>query len=159
VAFDQPLLSGGSLADKTSARFKGDPMYCGIAVYRGSWEHPDSAFADAVRISVAKNDAPDFEMPPQTGIGGADVGSPLEPLFHDIVAAPPPASDDRERGWSSSLFPAKSRPFDTSSSDDSAAGRPAVDARKSDVLSAPPTPTPPPADGLFVPRSTRRSPP
>jgi hypothetical protein len=144
---------------ETSARFKGDPIYCAIAVYHGSWEHPDSAFADAVRISVANNDAPDFEMPTQARIDGADIGSPLEPLFHDIVAAPPPASDDRERGWSSALFPAKSRLFDTSSRDDSISDRPAVDAQKSDVPSARPTPTPPPADGLFVPRSTQRSPP
>src|SRR6266481_2194522 len=70
---------------KTSARFKDDPIYCAIAVYHGSWEHPDSAFADAVRISVANNDAPDFEMPAQARIDGADIGSPLEPLFHDIA--------------------------------------------------------------------------
>ena len=26
-----------------------DPVYCGIAAYRGSWERPDTKFADAVR--------------------------------------------------------------------------------------------------------------
>ena len=52
---------------KTSPHFKGDPIYCAIAVYHGSWERPDNTFADAVRTSVANNDAPDFEMPAQTG--------------------------------------------------------------------------------------------
>src|ERR1700682_2020913 len=29
--------------------FKADPLYCAIAVYRGSWERPDTMFADGVK--------------------------------------------------------------------------------------------------------------
>ena len=48
---------------QTFPRFKGDPIYCATVAYRASWERLDNAFADAVRTSVANNDAPDFEMP------------------------------------------------------------------------------------------------
>ena len=54
---------------RASPRFKGDPIYCAIAVYHGSWDRPDNAFADAVMTSVAKNDAPDFEMPARHQVG------------------------------------------------------------------------------------------
>ncbi len=144
---------------ETSPRVKDDPIYCAIAVYRGSWERPDNAFADAVRTSVANNDAPDFEIRANTGIGAAGIESAPQPEIHDTAMSPPRALDDRERGWSSALFPAKSRPSDRSSIDDSAADRPAADAQKSDVASARLTRAPPHADGLFVPRSAhRRSP-
>jgi hypothetical protein len=71
-----------------SAHIKGDPIYCAIAVYRGSWERPDNALADAVRTSVANNDAPDFEMPANTEIDFA--GTELAAQSHDIAVAPPP---------------------------------------------------------------------
>jgi hypothetical protein len=146
------------LADrcKTSPHFKSDPIYCAIAVYHGTWKRPDNAFADAVRRSVANNDAPDFEMPAQAGIDGADIGSARQPPFHDIAAAPPPASDDRERASSSALFPAKSQPFETSSSDISTSGQSAVDVPKSDAPSTRPILTPPHANDLFVPKSTQQ---
>src|SRR5713226_275491 len=99
---------------ESSPRFKGDPIYCAIAIYRGSWERPDNAFADSVRTSVANNNAPDFEMPANTGIDATDTGSAPQPAIHDTAIAPPAALDDRERVWSSALFPAKSRPSDRS---------------------------------------------
>jgi hypothetical protein len=37
---------------KTSPHFNGDPVYCAIATYHGSWERPDKAFATAVRTSL-----------------------------------------------------------------------------------------------------------
>jgi len=89
----------------------------------------------------------------------AGIESAPQPEIQDTATSPPRALDDRERGWSSALFPAKSRPSDRSSIDDSAADRPAADAQKSDVASARLTRAPPYADGLFVPRSAhRRSP-
>src|SRR5260370_3197043 len=94
---------------KTSPRFKDDPMYCAIAAYHGAWERPDTAFADAVRTSVAKNDAPDFEMPTEPGTDFSDAKPATPPAFHDTATAPPRAPDDRQRGWSSALFPAKSQ--------------------------------------------------
>jgi hypothetical protein len=140
-----------------SPHFDGDPIYCAIAVYRGSWGQPDNTFADAVRTSVANNDAPDFEMPAKTGIDAVDTASAPQPLFHDIATARSPASDDRERAWWSALFPARSRPFDGSPINDSAKDRPAANAQKMDIPSARPTPTPLHAGGLFVPRSAQRT--
>jgi hypothetical protein len=142
---------------KTSRPLKGDPIYCAIAAYHGSWERPDNAFADAVRTSVANDDAPDFYMPAGTGIDTAEVRSARKPAIHDTAMAPPAAPDDRERARLSPLFPAKSHPSDRWSIDESARDRPVADERKSDLPSARPTPTEPHADGLFVPRSAQQS--
>jgi len=143
---------------KTSPRFKGDPIYCAIAAYHGSWDRPDTAFADAVKTSVANNDAPDFEMPADTGFDFADVGSAPPPAFHDSATTSPLAPDDRQRGWSSALFPAKSQQFDRPSINDSATDPRAADAQKSDTRNARPPAAALHADGLFVPRSTERRP-
>ena len=105
---------------KTSPHFNGNPIYCAIAVYRGSWDRPDNAFADAVRTSVANNDAPDFEMPARTDVNAAEVRPAPRPPFHDTATAPPVAPDDRERARLSPLFPVKSRPSERPPSDDAA---------------------------------------
>jgi len=142
---------------RTSRHFNGDPIYCAIAAYRGSWERPDDTFADAVRTSVANNDAPDFEMPAETGGEAAKVRSARRPAFHDTAIAAPAAPDDRERARLSPLFPVKSRPSEHSPIDDTAIEQPAVEEQNSDIQSARPTRTQPPADGLFVPRSAQRT--
>jgi hypothetical protein len=144
---------------KTSPHLKGDPVYSAIAAYHGSWERPDKAFAEAVRTSVANNDAPDFEMPGQTDVNAGEVRSARRPAFRDTAIAPPAAPDDRERARLSPLFPVKSRPSERSRIDDATSDRPAVEEQKSDIQSAGPTPAQPPADGLFVPRSAQRTPP
>jgi hypothetical protein len=142
---------------KTSPHLNGDPIYCAIAAYQGSWDRLDNAFAGAVRTSVANNDAPDFEMPARIDVNAAEVRSARRPAFHDTAMAPPAAPDDRERARLSPLFPVKSRPSERSLSDDAAKERPAVEEQKSDIQSARPTPTQPSADGLFVPRSAQRT--
>jgi len=142
---------------KTSSHSNRDPIYCAIAAYRGSWERPDNAFADAVRTSVANNDAPDFEMPARTDVNAAEVRSARRPAFHDTGLAAPAAPDDRERARLSPLFPVKSRPSERLPIDDAARDRTAVEEQRSEVQSARPTPTQPPADGLFVPRSAQRT--
>jgi len=142
---------------KTSPHVSGDPIYCAIAAYRGSWERPDNAFAYAVRTSVANNDAPDFEMPTRTDVNATEVGSARRPAFHDTAMAAPAPPDDRERARLSPLFPVKSRPSERPPIDDAARERPAVEEQKSDIQSARPTVTQPPADGLFVPRSAQRA--
>jgi len=87
---------------------KSDPTFCAIAAYRGSWERPNTAFARAVNASVANDDAPNFDMPKETGMDMRDAlfGMPSAPS-----AAPPlrsdGAMDDADRAWSSELFPAK----------------------------------------------------
>ena len=142
---------------KTFPHSNGDPIYCAIAAYHGSWDRPDNAFAGAVRTSVANNDAPDFEMPAETGGDAAKVRPAPRPPFHDTATAPPVAPDDRERARLSPLFPVKSRPSERSRIDDAARDRPAVEEQKSDIQSVRPTPSQPPADGLLVPRSARRT--
>jgi hypothetical protein len=142
---------------KTSPHVSGDPIYCAIAAYHGSWERPDNAFAHAVRTSVAKNDAPDFEMPARTDVNAAEVRSARPPAFRDTAMTPPAAQDDRERARLSPLFPVKSRPSERSRIDDATTDRPSVEEQKSDIQTAHPNPTQPPADGLFVPRSPQRT--
>ena len=142
---------------KTSRHVSSNPMYCAIAAYRGSWERPDNAFADAVRTSVANNDAPDFEMPKRTDVTTAAIPSARRPAFHDTAMATPAAPDDRERARLSPLFPVKSRPSERPPIDDAARERPAVEEQKSDIQNARRTPTQPPADRLFVPRSAQRT--
>jgi len=144
---------------KTSPRLKGDPVYCAIAAYRGSWEQPDNVFADAVRTSVAKDDAPDFEMPAGTSLNFGDIGSTTLPALHDAATAPTMTPDDRQRAWSSALFPVKSRQFDRPSSDSSTTAQRATDVQKPDAEKAYPPTSMPHADGLFVPRSTQLNPP
>jgi hypothetical protein len=144
---------------RTSSRSKGDPVYCAIAAYRGSWERPDNGFADVVRATVAKDDAPDFEMPEGAGIDTADSGSPRQSAAHEAPPAPPPSTtpDDFERARQSPLFPVKSRPSEQSPSDHPASGGPVGGEQKTDALTVRLTATPPLADGLFVARSARRS--
>src|SRR4029077_5666979 len=90
---------------RTSSRSKGDPIHCAIAAYHGSWERPDYGFADAVRTIVAKDDAPDFEMPAGTGRDAADIGSSRQSASRDAAPAPspPPTPDDDERARESPL--------------------------------------------------------
>jgi hypothetical protein len=129
---------------KMSPHLNGDPINCAIAAYRGSWERPDNSFADAVRTSVANNDAPDFEMPARTDVNAAEVRSARRPAFHDTAMASPAAPDDRERARLSPLFPVKSRPSERPPIDDAGREWPAVEEQKSDIQSARPTPTQPP---------------
>jgi hypothetical protein len=136
---------------KTSPYFNGDPIYCAIAAYRGSWDRPDNAFVNAVRKSVANNDAPDFDMPAEAGGDAAEVRPAPRPPFHDTATAPPAVPDDRELARLSPLFPVKSQPSERPPIDDAARDRPAVEEQKSGVLSARSTSAQPPADGLFVP--------
>src|SRR5262249_55704143 len=75
---------------------------------------------------------------------------------HTAMAAPA-APDDPERPRLSPLFPVKSRPSERAPIDDAAKERPAVENQKSGIQIARPTPTQPPADGPFVPRSAQRA--
>jgi hypothetical protein len=53
------------------AHFNADPTWCALAVWRGSWEQPDSRFADAVMLSVALGDTPNPELPSEANDGSA----------------------------------------------------------------------------------------
>lgn len=92
---------------KAEARFKDNSTYCAIAAYRGSWSVPDSEFADAVIASVANSDAPNFDMPKDTGMEFLDIASDAPARPEAVLPEPAKPLDDHERGWSSALFPAK----------------------------------------------------
>jgi len=100
------------LADRCKAhpRLKGNPTLCAVAVYHGSWERPDVKFAESVSTTAAKGDAPNFDMPKDTSIEFLDIGSDTTEPPNDPPAATASASDERERGWSSALFPTKPKP-------------------------------------------------
>jgi hypothetical protein len=143
---------------KTIAGFKADPIHCAIAAYRGSWDRPDNGFADAVRATVAKGDAPNFDMPKGTSFDLVDVGVAIAPPVLSATAAPTVAPDDRQRGWSSALFPAKTQPLDRPSTKTSTSDAPATDLQEREARSAVPSTAAPQPDGLFVPRSPERRP-
>src|SRR5262249_33240078 len=124
---------------KTSPHLKGDPTYCAVAVYRGSWQRPNSTFADAVRTSVVKNDAPDFEMPADTSLDSGDMGSAAPPALPQVAATPTTAPDDPQRAWSSPLFPAKRQQFERTSGDGSTVARSTAGAQRFETPSAAPT--------------------
>lgn len=122
-----------------------------MAAYRGSWERPDDGFADAVSATVAKGDAPDFEMPAETA-PGPDMDSPRQLASHDAVP-PPPVADDYQRARESPLFPVMSTSFDRPPIDRPDGGHltaavPGTDGPASRLTAAQPA-----ADGLFAPRS------
>jgi hypothetical protein len=142
----------------TIPRFKADPTHCAIAAYHGSWDQPDNGFADAVRATVAKGDAPNFDMPKDTKFDFVDVGATIPPPVFHATAAPTVAPDDRQRGWSSALFPAKTQALDRPSTKASTTDARAADLQERDAPSAVPPTATLQTDGLFVPRSPERRP-
>jgi hypothetical protein len=143
---------------KTLPSFKADPIYCAIGAYRGSWERPDTGFAEAVKATVANGNAPNFDMPKDAYFDSTDIASdPPAPGPRATLTAPPTASDD-VGGWSSALFPAKPSKSEGASADVQNRGRSAQESPLADPSIATPTTTKSPAGSLFVPRSSERRP-
>ncbi|MBK5958397.1 hypothetical protein CCR97_09260 [Rhodoplanes elegans] len=144
---------------EASGRTDVDPTSCALAAYRGSWERPDTRFAAAVRASVANGDAPDFDMPEDTGLAFRDMVLDLDAPASEVPSSRTlSAADDRERGWSSGLFPLPRSTSGDPSERRSIAG-PAPDSVQRDRKpNVGPRADNPPADGLFVARSSRREP-
>jgi hypothetical protein len=94
----------------THPQLRADPSLCSVAVYRGTWQRPDMSFAAEVAATVTKGDAPNFDMPRGTRTeifdGAGDHDADAEPFVIDITSA----FAEQARGWSSALFPAKSKP-------------------------------------------------
>jgi hypothetical protein len=131
-----------------------DPIRCGIAAYRGSWGSPDNKFADAVLMSAAKGDAPDFDMP-------GEVGGRLDAAASDFLvsgqrssAERSGAADDQRQAWSSALFPTRAQQDGGTNSSSPDAAR----SQESSAMSERPMTAPSHADGLFVRRSLERRP-
>jgi hypothetical protein len=142
---------------KTLARSSADPMFCAVASYHASWERPDITFANAVMASVAKEDAPNFDMPKDIGIESTDVASGAAPAHPQAAPATSAASSEhRERGWSSALFPAKPQQTDSASTGARSDNPRAEQAPFSDTINALSATVKSPADSLFAPRSSGR---
>ncbi|EJW09553.1 hypothetical protein A33M_1182 [Rhodovulum sp. PH10] len=98
-------------------------------------------------------------MPKETGLERRDVVLDLQTATSDVPSSRrDPVNDDRERGCNSRLFPVR-RAFSDEPTERPSIGGSAGDSvqpdRKSNVG---PRADDPPADGLFVPRSSRREP-
>jgi hypothetical protein len=139
---------------KASASFTGDSIHCAIATYRGSWDRPDNKFADAVLASVAKGDAPNFDMSDEVESRADAVAAVPSIAGHRVSTAGSTGLDDQEQAWSSALFPARSKQVSDTSSNSPAADR----LQESRTLSAHPMAAPSHDDGLFVRRVPERRP-
>lgn len=144
---------------KTLPRLEAEPIYCAIAAFRGSWERPDATFAEAIRATVVKGDAPNIDMPKDAYFDSSETASEsLAPSPHAVLTTPTVTSDDRELGWSSALFPVRPTTPDKASADVPNHDGVADEPRSTGRQSATPTPTKTPADSLFVSRSSERRP-
>jgi hypothetical protein len=144
---------------EASGRTDVDSIFCAVAAYRGSWERPDTRFAAAVRASVADGNAPDFDMPKDTGLAFRDGVLDLEAPASDVPSSRPlSGADDRERGWSSGLFPVPRASSGDPSERRSVTGSAAGSLQRNSKPNVNPRADDPPADGLFVARSSRRQP-
>ena len=141
------------LIERCKAASKPDSIYCAVAAYHGSWERPDTWFADAVLATIKKGNAPNFDMPKDADLDADDVAVDATPA-HQRAALTTPALTlhDRERGWSSALFPLK--PMNTHNPSIEVSNRDHA-AEQSHSIGAPshsPATDMTPGDSLFVPR-------
>ena len=146
------------LVERCKATSKPDPIYCAVAAYHGSWDRPETRFADAVLATIKKGNAPNFDMPKDAYLDADDVAADATPAHqHAALTTPVLTIDDRERGWSSALFPGKTMKTDTPSSEvpnrDHA-------AEQSQSIGAPPhaPADTAPGDNLFVRRLSEPKP-
>lgn len=134
---------------------KPEPIYCAIAAYHGSWDRPEMWFADAVRAKVNKANAPNFEMPKDAYLDADDVAADATPARQHAALG---TFHDRERGWSSALFPASPMKTDTPSTDVQSHDHPAEQLPLIDTLTRAPAANRVLGDNLFVHRSTESKP-
>src|SRR5207245_1845811 len=71
---------------------------------------------DAIRATVEKGNAPNFDMPKDAYFDASDIASETPiPGPHAALTTSAPTPDDRARGWLSALFPARpAKPGNTS---------------------------------------------
>ena len=92
---------------KTHPRLKADPTFCAVAVYRGSWEQPDLKFATDVATSVAKGDAPNFDMPRGTSTEIFDTASDAQADVEPPIVHMTATFAERVRGLVECTLPAE----------------------------------------------------
>jgi type IV secretion system protein VirB1 len=129
------------LADRCNRhrRRKTDRLFCAVAAYHGSWEQPDARFAEVVMASVAKGDAPNFDMPNDINVELLDIASEVPPRSNDSLVGSGSSSEEHKRAWSSGLFP--SNPLQPASEPNQGPndGRTAQDMQSSSVSNAAPS--------------------
>jgi hypothetical protein len=143
---------------KTLPPITTDPIHCAIAAYRGSWDHPDNKFADAVQTSLAKGDAPNLDMPDDSHIGSGEVAPEAALAGQGALTTSPNSLDDQQQGWSSALFPARSQQFGRLSTNKNSNGPDADQLQESSEFIAHPMPPGLRDDSLFVRRLPERRP-
>jgi hypothetical protein len=143
---------------KSLPPFRVDPIHCAIAAYRGSWGRPDNKFADAVQTSVAKGDAPNFDMPEDSYIAAGGVPPEAARAGQAAPITSPLTPDDQQQGWSSALFPARSQQFGRVTTSTNWNGPDASRSQESSKFSAHPMTPGLRDDGLFVRRLPERRP-
>jgi hypothetical protein len=109
VAMAADQISKHTSRCKTHPRLKTDRTFCAVAVYRGSWDQPDVKFATDVAATVTKGDAPNFDMPPGTSTAIFDIADDFPSDTTTPVVDITATIADQTRGWSSALFPTKSK--------------------------------------------------
>ena len=145
------------LIERCRMTAKSEPTYCAIAAYHGSWDRPEIWFADAVRASVKKGNAPNFEMPEDAYLAAGDAADTLPTRQHAALGTPVLTFHDCERGWSSALFPASPMKSDTPSTDVQGHDHPAEQLPSIDAPTRAPATNRVP-DSLFVHRPTESKP-
>jgi hypothetical protein len=143
---------------KTVPAFRADPIHCAIAAYRRSWDRPDNKFADAVQTSVAKGDAPNFDMPDDSHVGSGDAAPEVARTGQRTFTTPAVTLDDQQQGWSSALFPARSQQFGRVSAGNNLNGPDAFPSQEPSAFSVHPMTPGLRDDSLFVRRLPERRP-
>lgn len=150
VAMAAVQISRNTTRCKTHPRLKNDPTFCAVAVYRGSWTQPDAKFATDVAATVAKGDAPNFDMPRGTSVEIFDIAEELPndaaPLVVDVTTT----FAEQARSWSSALYPTTREALPSNSSDNEGA----PSSKEAPSLTPKPVDRKPQGRGLFVRRST-----
>lgn len=147
------------LAERCKTASKRDPIYCAIAAYHGSWSRPETWFADAVRATVQKGNAPNFEMPDVGNLDTHDVSPSSKPFGSDAaLTAIATTLNDHERAWSSALFPAKQMTAKETSTDVQDVDNPAEQLHSSRHAAAMLATNKRLGNSLFVRTSTRQKP-
>jgi hypothetical protein len=139
---------------KAHPHLKSDPTFCAVAVYRGSWDHPDVKFATEVAASVGKGDAPNFDMLRNTSTEMFDLADERQYDTDPTVVDDTPAFAERLKSWASALFPSKPNPQKSEPERSATVASPPVEPPPAGLSRAPVSERKPRERELFVRRSS-----
>jgi hypothetical protein len=146
-------------AERCKATSNADRIYCAIAAHRGSWDRPDAGFADAVRATVEKGNAPNFDMAKDSYFDPNDVMlETVTPRPHPASAAPAMTPVDRETWLVERAASCKANEGDSTLADAQNRDTAAEESRSPDPSTTTPGTSKTPVDSLFMPRSSERGP-